>query len=69
MAYISDEELETRCDKIITYIKDNKTDCGYAAIIITSYLSCLTALGDIDPLIEKSTIFRCMEYVLKRYSK
>ncbi len=67
MTYISDEELERRCDKIIDYVKANKTDCGYASIIITSYVSCLTALGEVDPLLEKSTIFRCIELVLKKY--
>ena len=50
MAYISDEELERRCDKIIDYVKANKTDCGYASIIITSYVSCLTALRGSGPL-------------------
>lgn len=67
MTYISDEELERRCNKIIDYVKANKTDCGYAGIIITSYVSCLTALGEVDPLLEKSTIFRCIELVLKKY--
>ena len=67
MTYISDEELERRCDKIVDYVKVNKTDCGYAGIIITSYVSCLTALGEVDPLLEKSTIFRCIELVLKKY--